>query len=186
MTLSKVDRANQTDQDEYYMGIAIDLAKQAAHQGEVPVGALVVHQSPGGEEKKIVGLGHNLRETNHDPCAHAEIVAMQQAASNLGYWRLHECTLYVTLEPCIMCAGAIVNARVKHVVYGCDDPKAGAVRSIYNIISDERLNHRASYTAGVAAEQCATLLKDFFKSRRQANKLRKRQKQSSYQLAKKF
>ena len=186
MTLSKVGKASQEDQDEYYMSIALDLAKQAAEQGEVPVGALVVHQDPNSEERQIIGLAHNLRETNHDPCAHAEVVAMQQAAKALGYWRLHECTLYVTLEPCIMCAGAIVNARVKHVVYGCDDPKAGAVRSIYNIISDKRLNHRSSYKAGVAAEQSAALLKDFFKSRRQENKLRiKRQKQSTYQVSKK-
>lgn len=187
MTLTNPSRPINEDQHSYYMSLALNIAEQAAEQGEVPVGAVVVYQDPDSQVEQVIGIAHNLRETNHDPCAHAEIIAMQQAAKKLGYWRLHECTLYVTLEPCIMCAGAIVNARVKHVVYGCDDPKAGAVRSIYNIISDQRLNHRSGFTAGVEAEQCATLLKDFFKARRQENKRKAyRQKQTSYQVLKKI
>ena len=187
MALTNPSKSTEEDKQKYYMSLALDSAKRAAQQGEVPVGAVVVYQDPDSQVEQVIGVAHNLRETHHDPCAHAEIIAMQQAAKQLGYWRLHECTLYVTLEPCIMCAGAIVNARVKHVVYGCDDPKAGAVRSIYSIISDQRLNHRSGFTAGVEAEQCANLLKDFFRARRQENKRKaRRQKQSSYQILEKI
>ncbi len=174
------------ESDKFYMDIAINQAEQAAKQGEVPVGAVIVYEDPSSQEKQIIAQAYNLRETKHDPCAHAEVIAMQRAAQALGYWRLHECILYVTLEPCIMCAGAIINARVKHIVYGCDDPKAGAVRSIYNILSDERLNHRTSFIAGLEAKRCAKLLKDFFRARRLENKQKsKRQKQNTYQVLKK-
>ncbi len=147
--------------DDYaLMGISLGLARMAGARGEVPVGAVVVH------EGRIVGRGFNLRETTADPTAHAEIVALRQAAEHIGHWRLCDCTLYVTLEPCVMCAGAIVNARVSRVVYGCDDPKAGAVRSLYGVLGDARLNHRLPFEAGLRADECADLLRRFFRARR--------------------
>ena len=161
-----------------YMEMALKLAEEAALRGEVPVGAVVVHQDPQSHEERVIGLGFNLRETTQDPSAHAEIVAMRRAAQSLGHWRLNDCTLYVTLEPCPMCAGAIVNARVSHVVYGCDDHKAGAVRSLYTLITDSRLNHRLSYEHGVEADRCAQVLKQFFKRRRAEKKAEKVKRQT--------
>ncbi len=146
--------------DHACMGIALVLARRAGSRGEVPVGALVVH---GG---RIIGRGYNLREAHGDPTAHAEIVALRMAARSIGHWRLLETTLYVTLEPCAMCAGALVNARVGRVVYGCPDPKAGAVHSMFGIPTDRRLNHRLEVTGGVRAAECATVLRDFFRARR--------------------
>lgn len=172
--LSKLvtEHSNRRD-DQHYMEIALKLALEAAERNEVPVGAVVVHHSPETAEHRVIGLGFNLRECTHDPTAHAEIIAMRRAAQALGQWRLNECTLYVTLEPCPMCAGAIVNARIKRVVYGCDDPKAGAVRSIYQLIDDQRLNHRALLESGVESERCAKVLTDFFARRRSENKAEK-------------
>lgn len=145
---------------DFFMQEALVEAQRAAALGEVPVGAVVVH------EGAIVARGHNLRETAKDPLAHAEIIALGQAAKVLDRWRLIGCTLVVTLEPCAMCAGAIVNARVDHVVFGAFDPKAGVVGSLMNLVQDPRLNHRAQVTSGVMAEQSAQLLKAFFAARR--------------------
>jgi tRNA(adenine34) deaminase len=147
--------------DTQLMQLAIDEAKAAAAIDEVPVGCVIVDAAG-----QVIGRGQNRREIDADPTAHAEIVAMRQAARHLGYWRLVDCTLVVTLEPCPMCAGAIVNSRVKRVVYGCDDPKAGAARTLYQLLTDPRLNHRAEVVAGVMAEECAQLLREFFRAKR--------------------
>ncbi len=141
---------------EPLMRRALDLAGQAARSGEVPVGCVI---SCGG---RIVGEGANAREAGHDPTAHAEIVAIRAAADRLGRWRLSECTLVVTCEPCPMCAGAIVQARIPLVVYGCDDPKGGGVASRYGIGIDGALNHRFELVRGVMEVQASTLLRDFF------------------------
>ena len=148
------------------MAEAVALARQAMDLGEVPIGCVVVH-GPAGD---IIGRGFNRREADHDPTAHAEILAMRDAGRTLGHWRLVDCTLVVTLEPCPMCAGAIVNARVPRLVYGCDDPKAGAVRTLYQVCTDGRLNHRVDVTAGVLAEECAELLRSFFRRQRALGK----------------
>ncbi len=145
---------------------AIALAAHAASIGEVPIGCVVVDDLTG----RVIGRGYNRRETDHDPTAHAEILALREAARQRGHWRLTDCTLVVTLEPCPMCAGAIVNARVHRLVYGCDDPKAGAVRTLYRVCDDARLNHRVEVTGGVLATGCATLLQDFFKAQRALGK----------------
>ena len=145
---------------------AIAEARLALAKDEVPIGCVIVHDPSG----NIVGRGHNLRETEHDPTAHAEIIAMRQAAHALGHWRLLDCTMYVTLEPCPMCAGGIVNARVPRLVYGCDDPKAGAVRTLFQLCEDERLNHRVDVTSGVLAEECAELLRSFVRAQRALGK----------------
>ncbi|MBI1367475.1 MAG: hypothetical protein GC162_02350 [Planctomycetes bacterium] len=144
---------------------AIELAKDAVVVDEVPVGAVIYR----GEE--ILAEAHNLRESHTDPTAHAEILALRQAARVLGEWRLNECSLAVTLEPCTMCAGAIVNARVGRLIYGASDPKAGAVESLYQICDDRRLNHRPEVICGVLAPQCRGLLRDFFKQRRAENRI---------------
>lgn len=150
---------------DMYMKIALDLAKEAAAQGEVPVGAIVVDR-----DGKIIGTGANRRETDQDPIAHAEILAIAAAANRIGFWRLEETTLFVTLEPCPMCAGAILNARVPKVVYGAKDPKAGAVHSLYNLLEDDRLNHRCDVWGGVQAEESALLLSSFFQHLRKQGK----------------
>lgn len=146
------------------MGHALALAEAAAARGDVPVGAVVVRDG------RVVGVGHNRREIEADPTGHAEIVALRDACHSAGRWRVDGATLYVTLEPCPMCAGAIVNARVARLVYGADDPKAGAVRSLYEICSDPRLNHRVEVRAGVLAEPAAALLRDFFRRARARRK----------------
>jgi tRNA(adenine34) deaminase len=148
------------------MGSALAEARFAADAGDVPIGAVIVHD-PSGE---VIGRGRNRREADGDPTAHAEIIALRDAARRLGQWRLQDCTLYVTLEPCPMCAGAIVAARLPRLVYGCDDPKAGAVRTLYQICEDERLNHCVDVTAGVCAEECAEVLRAFFRVQRAAGK----------------
>jgi tRNA(adenine34) deaminase len=148
------------EQDERFMRAALEEAQRAASDGEVPVGAVVVQ----GEE--IVGRGSNRSIRDHDPTAHAEIVALREASARVANYRLPGCTLYVTTEPCAMCAGAAVLARIDRLVYGCDDPKAGAVRSLFRIADDVRLNHRISIAGGVLAEECAALLRDFFERRR--------------------
>lgn len=146
--------------DTVFMEEALALARKAAELGEVPVGAVVVRDG------QVIGRGFNRRETWGDPTAHAEMLAIREAARAVGGWRLTGCTLYVTLEPCAMCAGAIVLARLDRVVYGAVDPKAGAVGSLMNLVQDERLNHRAEVIAGIEAESCGELLRDFFRSRR--------------------
>lgn len=139
-------------------------AAAAQRLGEVPIGAVVVY---GG---RIVGRGHNLRETSNDPTTHAEMVAIRQAAAELGSWRLLDCTLYVTLEPCVMCMGATILARIPRLVYACRDPRVGAVGSIYDFSKDERFNHRVSVTEGVLAEKCSTMLSGFFRELRARKK----------------
>jgi len=151
---------------EALMREAIAEARLALAAGEVPIGAVVWHEPSG----RIVGRGHNRRENDQDPTGHAEIVAMRQAAQALGSWRLEDCALAVTLEPCPMCAGAIVNARLPRVIFGCADPKAGAVRTLYRLCDDERLNHRAAVEEGVLAQECAALLRDFFRVQRALGK----------------
>jgi len=148
-----------------WMRRALEEADLAASKGEVPVGCVIV--SAAGE---LLGTGHNLREADEDPTAHAEIIAMRAAARALGSWRLEGTTLYVTLEPCLMCAGAMVNARVARLVYGADDPKAGACGTLYTIGDDTRLNHRFPTTRGVLAEECADRLRRFFASLRAQGK----------------
>ncbi len=152
------------DADSLFMMRALQLADQAASEDEVPVGAIVVHGN------RVIGSGYNQREALNDPTAHAEMVAITQAAATLDSWRLEDCTLYVTLEPCPMCAGAIVQARVPRVVYGARDPKAGAVDSLFRLLDDPRLNHRAAVTGGVLAEQCGMLLSEFFAAKRRQGK----------------
>ncbi len=144
---------------------AMALARRAGEEGEIPVGAIVVHH-PMGHEPRIIGEGFNRREKDHDATAHAEIVAMRQAGAVLGQWRLLDCTLYVTLEPCPMCAGAMVNARIPRLVYGCTDPKAGAAGTLYQICTDPRLNHRLEVVSGILADEAAGILKGFFAKRR--------------------
>src|SRR5947207_297309 len=144
------------------MAEAIAEARKAAAMDEVPIGCVIVHDPT----QSIIGRGYNRRQTDRDATAHAEILAIRQAGTHHGDWRLIDCTLYVTLEPCPMCAGAIVNARIPRLVYGCDDPKAGAVRTLYQLCDDPRLNHRVQITHGVLAEECASLLQAFFKTQR--------------------
>jgi len=141
--------------DEHWMGLALDEARAAAASGDVPVGAVIVI------DDRIAGRGRNRREVERDPTAHAEIVALRDAAAALGQWRV-EGTLVVTQEPCPMCAGALVNARVARLVFGCPNPKAGAVVTLYQIVSDPRLNHRIAVTSGVRATECAAVLQEFF------------------------
>jgi tRNA(adenine34) deaminase len=151
---------SEPDPHESLMRLALVEAERAIEHGDVPVGAVVVR---GGEP---VGTGHNEREHRQDPTAHAEILALQEAARALGSWRLLDTTLYVTLEPCAMCAGAIVLARVPQVVYGTADPKAGAAGSVLDVLAEPQLNHRPAVRGGVLAEECAALLVEFFASRR--------------------
>ena len=154
---------NNGKEDQLYMKIAIEQAQIAEENGDVPIGAIIVY------ENQIIGRAYNQREQLQDPTAHAEIIALTQAAAFLESWRLHGCTMYVTLEPCTMCAGALVLARIDRLVYGCDDPKTGAVKSLYNIVSDQRLNHIIDVTSGVLAEECSGLLQQFFRRRRIEN-----------------
>ncbi len=142
------------------MKAALAQADIALEGGDVPIGAVIVYQN------KIIAKGYNQRHQLNDPTAHAEIIAITAAAEFIGNWRLHGCTIYVTLEPCPMCAGALVLARIDRLVYGCDDPKAGAVKSLYNIVQDERLNHRLQVTSGVLADECSAVLTDFFRGKR--------------------
>jgi tRNA(adenine34) deaminase len=142
--------------EDVYMHAALSAAEQAALLGEVPVGAVIVVRG------EIVAVAHNRRENDNDPTAHAEILALRMAAARLASWRLIDADLYVTMEPCPMCAGAIVNSRVRRLVYGCDDPKAGAVRTLFQLLDDPRLNHRVEVVSGVLAAQSSALLKSFF------------------------
>jgi tRNA(adenine34) deaminase len=146
--------------DEHWMGLALEEAARAARVGEVPVGAVVVLDG------RLLGRGHNASIARQDPTAHAEIVALRAAAREAGNYRLTGATLYVTIEPCAMCCGAALHARIARLVYGADDAKAGAVRSIHRLLDEERLNHRVEVTAGVRAEECGARLRDFFRAKR--------------------
>ncbi len=144
-------------EEQQYMEEAIKEAKKAEAIGEVPIGAIVV------KEDKIIARGYNMRETLKDPTAHAEIIAIREASKTLGGWRLSGCTLYVTLEPCQMCSGAIIQSRMDHVVYGATDPKAGCAGSLCNLLQNEAFNHQAKITSGVLEDEASDLLKNFFK-----------------------
>jgi tRNA(adenine34) deaminase len=150
--------------DQHWMRRAIQLAREAELAGEVPVGALLV------KDGECLADGNNRPIENHDPTAHAEIVALRNAAAAIGNYRLPGTTLYVTLEPCVMCAGAIIHARVDRVVYGATDPKAGAAGSVFDILGTDRLNHQVQVEGGVLAEECSELLSNFFRQRRRARK----------------
>lgn len=155
-----------TPDADHWMSEALAEAALARSLGEVPIGCVIVHDPT----SAIVGRGCNRRQTQCDPTAHAEILALRAAGKSIGHWRLLDCTLYVTLEPCPMCAGAIVNARVPRLVYGCADPKAGAVRTLYQLCDDARLNHRLSVVEGVMAQACGEALRDFFREQRSLGK----------------
>lgn len=146
---------------EQLMGIALHEATHALATGDVPVGALVVD-----DDGRLLGLGRNRREETGDPTAHAEVLALRQAAATRGEWRLEGCTLVVTLEPCVMCAGALVAARVRRLVLGAWDPKAGATGSVWDLVRDQRANHEVEVVGGVREEECGAVLRDFFESRR--------------------
>ncbi|MFZ2161200.1 MAG: tRNA adenosine(34) deaminase TadA [Sideroxyarcus sp.] len=150
--------------DEGFMRAALDLARQAAQAGEVPVGAVVV------KDGQIIGRGYNAPISRRDPSAHAEIAALRDAAQHLGNYRLVDCELIVTLEPCVMCVGAMFHARIGRVVFGARDPKTGAAGSIFNLFDEERLNHHATIEGGVLAEECGKVLSDFFAARRAAQR----------------
>ncbi|MDO4178821.1 MAG: tRNA adenosine(34) deaminase TadA [Phascolarctobacterium sp.] len=154
--------------DKYFMSIALEEAKQAASLGEIPIGAVLVCDG------EVIAAAHNMREIWQDATAHAEVIVIREACQKLKRWRLTGCTLYVTVEPCPMCSGAIVNSRIDRVVYGCPDVKAGGAESIFNIITNPNLNHVANVTSGVREEECAQVMKDFFKMRREQNKEKKK------------
>jgi tRNA(adenine34) deaminase len=158
------------DTDCEFMRLALREAEAAAAEDEVPIGAVIVHDDLTGGARRVIASAHNQREQLHDPTAHAEMIAITQAAGMLGDWRLEGCTLYVTLEPCAMCAGAIVLARVPRVVYGAADPKAGAAESLFRLLDDARLNHRAEVSAGILADECGAILSRFFEQKRREGK----------------
>jgi len=149
-----------TENDFHFMRIAIEEAELAYEKGDVPVGAVLV------QNNVIIARAHNCRESFNDPTGHAETIVLRLGAHKKSTWRLTHATLYVTKEPCVMCAGAMINARLGHLVYGCRDEKGGAVDSLYKILSDERLNHKVEVVSGVLQEECAGLLKRFFQERR--------------------
>jgi tRNA(adenine34) deaminase len=153
--------------DEEFMRAALREAGTAAAKGEVPIGAVIVHDGT------IIGRGHNLRETSNDPTTHAEMVAIREAAAHIGHWRLLDTSLYVTLEPCVMCMGAIILARIPRLVYACRDPRAGAVGSIYDFSHDERFNHKVKVTDGVLSKECSAMLSGFFQELRAGKKSQK-------------
>jgi tRNA(adenine34) deaminase len=150
-----------SEQDERWMSVALQEARAAMAHDDVPIGAVVV-----GDDGRVIGRGRNERELREDPTAHAEVLALREAAAALGTWRVLESTLYVTLEPCTMCAGAIVLSRIPRVVYATADPKAGAAGSVLDVLADARLNHRPEVVAGVLADEAAELLRSFFRARR--------------------
>lgn len=164
-----MDCATQDEQDAYFMGLALEQAAIAAELDEVPIGAVVVY---GG---KVIAQAYNRREIDNDPAGHAEFLALKQASQYLEVWRLSGCTVYVTLEPCLMCAGLMYQARIDRCVFGAFDPKAGALGSLYRVHEDERLNHVFEVTPEVRSEECATMLRSFFKEKRRRNKERKKQ-----------
>jgi tRNA(adenine34) deaminase len=156
----ELDRLHALEADEAFMGMAIDQARRAAEEGEVPIGAVVV------ADGVVIASAHNRREIERDPSAHAEFSALIEASRVLNRWRLTGCTVYVTLEPCLMCAGLMVNSRIDRCVYGAPDPKGGALGTLFDVSADERLNHAFEVTKGVREEECADLLRQFFRRRR--------------------
>ena len=166
-----------TNIHEKYMKEALKQAKKAYALGEVPIGCVIVHQG------KIIGRGYNRRNTDKNTLAHAEITAIRKASKIIGDWRLEECTIYITLEPCQMCAGAIIQARIPEVVMGCMNPKAGCGGSLLNILEDARFNHQAEVTRGILEQECSDLLKLFFTELRERNKLEKLRKKASTEMS---
>src|SRR5690349_10030539 len=164
MTFRQLKTANLLPMHDHFMRLAYQEAEAALSESEVPIGAVIVYDG------RVIASAHNQREQLQDPTAHAEMIAITQAAQSLGSWRLEGCTLYVTLEPCPMCAGAIVQARVPLVVYGAADPKAGAVHTLFGLLSDRRLNHQAQIVPGVLADRCGELLTNFFQAQRRLGK----------------
>ena len=162
---------NLTEQEKF-MREAIAEAQQAAVLNEVPIGAVVV------KDGQVIGRGHNMREHFQDVTYHAEMLAIMEACERLHSWRLEDCDLYVTLEPCIMCSGAIINARIANVYYGAPDPKAGAVDSLYHLLTDTRLNHQVNVTSGVLQEKCSQMLKNFFRAIRQRKKAARKKRRA--------
>jgi len=152
--------------DEQFMRAAMQEADRARELDEVPIGAVIVHDG------EIIAAGHNLRETSQSSLSHAELIAIEKANKKIGSWRLEDCTLYVTLEPCPMCAGAIVQSRVKRVVYAASDPKAGCAGTLMNLLQDERFNHQVELTRGVLEQECGDLLRGFFRILRERRKLK--------------
>ena len=160
----------QLEKDEYFMRLAIAEAEKASAIGEVPIGAVIV------KDEEVIASAYNLRETEQRSVAHAELLAIDEACRKVGSWRLTDCTLYVTLEPCAMCSGAIVLSRVERVVYGASDPKGGCAGTLMNLLDDSRFNHQATVTAGVCNEECGFMLSTFFRRLRQKQKEEKRRK----------
>lgn len=150
--------------DEQYMSLAIEEAKKAEQMKEVPIGAVIVYKG------EVIGKGYNVREATQKTLSHAELIAIQEANKKIGSWRLEECTLYVTLEPCPMCAGAIIQSRIKRVVYGARDMKAGCAGTLMNLLEEARFNHQAEVTHGILEEECRLLLTNFFQQLRQTKK----------------
>ncbi|WP_339217595.1 tRNA adenosine(34) deaminase TadA [Ornithinibacillus sp. FSL M8-0202] len=150
--------------DAYYMQLAINEAEKAREKNEVPIGAIIVYQD------EVIASGYNVREQSQETLSHAELIAIQEANKKIGSWRLEDCTLYVTLEPCPMCAGAIVQSRIKRVVYGAKDPKAGCAGSLMNLLDDNRFNHQVEVCSGILQEECGQLLTSFFKTLRERKK----------------
>ncbi|WP_155800265.1 tRNA adenosine(34) deaminase TadA, partial [Planococcus halocryophilus] len=153
---------NGMEKDHFYMNLAIEEATKAAAKGEVPIGAIIVYKD------EVIARAHNLRETTNNAVTHAELLAIQEACLHLGNWRLEDTKLYVTLEPCPMCAGAILQSRIPHIVYGARDAKAGSVDSLYRLLNDDRFNHQCQVTENVLADECGQLLTQFFRNLREA------------------
>lgn len=160
---------NGIELDHYYMGLAIEEAEKAAAKGEVPIGAVIV------QDGHVIARAHNLRETTQNAVTHAELLAIQEACQTISNWRLENTSLYVTLEPCPMCAGAILQSRIPRVVYGARDIKAGSVDSLYRLLNDDRFNHQCEVTENVMAEECGGLLTQFFRKLRENKKKKKRE-----------
>lgn len=156
----KKDLIDETKLKEFYMKEAFKEAEKAFRKGEAPIGAIIV------KDGKIIARAHNLREKNNDPTAHAEVLAIKKASKKLQAWRLSGCDMYVTLEPCAMCAGAIIQARIAGLFFGADDPKAGAAGSVVDLFSESRFNHKVEFEAGIMKEACSDILKEFFRSLR--------------------
>ncbi len=162
-----------TNQELYFMSLALEEARKAKEMGEVPIGAVVVCQN------QVIGRGHNLREQNQDATAHAEIIAIQQACQKISSWRLWECQLFVTIEPCMMCSGAIINSQIPEIYFGARDPKAGMVQSLYQLLSDQRLNHQVTIHEGLFGREASQIMQDFFREIRARKKVAKKNKQIS-------
>lgn len=168
MPKTSSSRAQNTKESAYWMGLALKEAHKAKTKGEVPVGAIIV------KDGKIIGRGFNLRESKNNPILHAELIAIQKAALKLKSWRLVDCDLYVTLEPCLMCSGAIIQSRLRHIYIATEDPKAGACCSLYQVFNDKRFNHQPKWETGLLREESSLLLKTFFKDLRSRNKQKKK------------